>query len=178
MVRRAALEPLPIFQAFRRIRRPTRCIEAASRQDGYVLLEIVCVLAIIGLLAAIILPAIPRATSRARLEGYAVATAALLKADRVAALRQRVRVETIVNAQARTISSGTGGRVVQLPADVQLDAMLAARCYDRLTSMTIDFFPSGMSCGGVIALTHLGVGYEVRVNWLTGGVDVVPHRPL
>jgi general secretion pathway protein H len=35
-----------------------------------------------------------------------------------------------------------------------------------------------MSCGGVIALTHLGVGYEVRVNWLTGGVDVVPHRPL
>jgi general secretion pathway protein H len=56
--------------------------------------------------------------------------------------------------------------------------MLAARCYDRPTGMTIDFFPSGMSCGGVIALTHLGVGYEVRVNWLTGGIDVVPRRPL
>jgi general secretion pathway protein H len=178
MVRRAALEPLPTFQAIRRVRRPTRCIDESSRQDGYILLEIVCVLAIIGLLAAIILPAIPRATSRARLEGYAVATAAVLKADRVAALRQRVRVETIVNAEARTIRSGSGGRIVQLPADVQLDAMLAARCYDRLTGMTIDFFPSGMSCGGVIALTHLGVGYEVRVNWLTGGVDVVPHRPL
>ena len=157
------------------MRKPTRCIDESSRQDGYILLEIVCVLAIIGLLAAIILPAIPRATSRARLEGYAVATAAVLKADRVAALRQRVRVETIVNAEARTIRSGSGGRVVQLPADVRLDAMLATRCYDRLTGMTIDFFPSGMSCGGVIALTHLGVGYEVRVNWLTGGVDVVPH---
>jgi general secretion pathway protein H len=160
------------------VRRPTRCIDESSRQDGYILLEIVCVLAIIGLLAAIILPAIPRATSRARLEGYAVATAALLKADRVAALRQRVRVETFVDAKARTVRSGAGGRIVQLPADVRLDAMLAARCYDRLTDMTIDFFPSGMSCGGVIALTRLGIGYEVRVNWLTGGVDVVPHRPL
>src|SRR6202035_3071173 len=178
MVRRAALEPLPIFQALRRIRRPTRCIEAASRQDGYILLEIVCVLAIIGLLAAIILPAIPRETSRARLEGYAVATAAVLKADRVAALRQRVRIETMINAEARTVRSGAGGRIVQLPADVQLDAMLATRCYDRPAGTAIDFFPSGMSCGGVIALTHLGVGYEVRVNWLTGGVDVVPHRPL
>ena len=92
------------------MRRPTRCIDESSRQDGYILLEIVCVLAIVGLLAAIILPAIPRATSRARLEGYAVATAAVLKADRVAALRQRVRVETIVNAEARTIRSGSGGR--------------------------------------------------------------------
>ena len=109
------------------MRRPTRCIDKSSRQDGDILLEVVCVLAIIGLLAAIILPAIPRATSRARIEGYAVATAALLKADRVAALRQRVRVETVVNAEARTIRSGSGGRVVQLPADVRLDAMLAAR---------------------------------------------------
>ena len=56
--------------------------------------------------------------------------------------------------------------------------MLAARYCGRLTGMTIDFFASGMSCGGVIAPAHLGVGGEVRVNWLTGGVDVVPHRPL
>jgi general secretion pathway protein H len=148
------------------------------RQDGYILLEIICVLAIVGLLAAVILPAIPRATSRARLESFAVETAALLKADRVAALRQRVRVETVIDAQGRMIRSGANGRIVQLPGDVRIDAMLASRCYDRLAGMTIDFFPSGMSCGGVIALTRSGIGYEVRVNWLTGGVDVVPHQPL
>src|ERR1700732_611867 len=95
MVRRAALEPLPTFQAIRRVRKPTRCIDESSRREAYTLLEIVCVLAIIALLAAIILPAIPRATSRARIEGYAVATAAVLKADRVAALRQGVRGEYI-----------------------------------------------------------------------------------
>ena len=33
-----------------------------------------------------------------------------------------------------------------------------------------------MSCGGAIALTRLGIGYEIRINWLTGGVEVVPRR--
>ena len=135
-------------------------------------------MAIVGLLAAVILPAIPRATSRVRLEGYAVATAALLKADRLAALRRQTRVATAINAEARTIRSGADGRIVQLPADVRLDALLAARCYDWPAGRSIDFFPSGLSCGGVIALTRQGVGYEVRVNWLTGGVDVLPRQPL
>ena len=42
----------------------------------------------------------------------------------------------------------------------------------------IVFFASGMSCGGVIALTRLGAGYQIRVNWLTGGVEIVPLNVL
>ena len=49
-------------------------------QAGFTLIEVVCVLAIIGLLAALVLPAIPRGTSQERLAGYAVEVAALLKA--------------------------------------------------------------------------------------------------
>jgi hypothetical protein len=30
----------------------------------------------------------------------------------------------------------------------------------------------------VIALTRLGVGYQIRVNWLTGGVEIVPLNTL
>ena len=59
----------------------------SRRKRGFALIEMLCVLAIIGMLAAIILPSIPRATSRARLQAYAVETAALLKADRNAAIR-------------------------------------------------------------------------------------------
>jgi general secretion pathway protein H len=150
-----------------------RGTKRGAAQDGYVLLEMVCVLAIIGLLAAVILPAIPRATGRTGLQRYAVAAAALLEGDRVAALRQRARVATLIDAETRTIRSGAGDGVVQLPEDVRLDAMLPARCYDRPTGMSIDFFPSGMSCGGVVALTHSGAEYEIRVNWLTGAIDVV-----
>ena len=145
---------------------------------GFALIEMLCVLAIIGLLAAIILPAVPRATSRAKLESYAVQTAALLKADRTAALRRQVQVATLVDAENRAIRSGITGRAIRFPADVSLDAYLASRCANRSAGRSIEFFPSGMSCGGTIALARPGFGYEVRVNWLTGGVEIVQQKLL
>jgi len=63
---------------------------------------------------------------------------------------------------------------VRLPADVTVEAVLASRCNNRPAGTTIRHLPSGMSCGGAIALTREGIGYQVRVNWLTGGVEVVP----
>ena len=48
-------------------------------EAGFTLLEIVCVVAIVAMLAAILLPLAPRATSRPRLEAYAVEVATLLK---------------------------------------------------------------------------------------------------
>ena len=157
---------------------PAAPAEDGRGEAGFALIEILCVLAIIGMLAAIILPAIPRATTRAKLESYAVETAVLLKADRNAALRRQIQVATLVDAEARSIRSGATGRVVRLPNDVSLDAILASRCADRITGRSIDFFPSGMSCGGTIALARPGMGFEVRVNWLTGGVEIVPQKLL
>ena len=162
---------------------PRRTSRAGSADDGsaddglagFTLLEVVCVLAIVAILAAILLPIVPRGTSRARLESYAIETAAMLKVDRNIAMRNRVQVATLVDAPARRIRSGATGRVVQIPDDVVFDAMLAARCNQRPVGATISFFASGMSCGGAIALTRLGTRYEIRVNWLTGGVEIVPR---
>ena len=128
--------------------------------------------AIFAILAAILLPAFPRGTSRSRLEAFAIETAALLKADRNAAVRRRMPVATQIDATGRTIRSGATGRVVRLPDDVGFNAVLATRCAQRPAGPTIRFFASGMSCGGVLAFTRLGNGYEIRVNWLTGGVEV------
>jgi general secretion pathway protein H len=148
-----------------------------AAEHGVVLLEIVCVLAIIALLAAIILPAIPRTTTHARLEAYAVDVAALLTADRSAALGRRTQVRTLIDAPARLIVSGATGRQLRLPDDVVVEAMLANRCGDRQAGSAVIFFASGMSCGGVVALARPGAGYQVRVNWLTGGVEVVAITP-
>ena len=152
--------------------------DRAAGEDGFTLLEIVCIVALLAIMAAILLPAFPRGTSRARLESYAVEAAALLKADRNAALRRRAQVVTEINAPARTIRSGATGRTLRVPDDVGFDAVLAARCNQRAAGSTIRFFASGMSCGGVIALTRLGTGYEIRVNWLTGGVELAPLSRL
>jgi general secretion pathway protein H len=146
----------------------------ASAEDGYTLIEVVCVLAIVGMLAAIVLPAIPRGTSRPRLEGYAVQAAALLNADHDVARRRHADIATAVDAPGRTIRSGATSASLTLPADVTVDALLAARCKNRPAGASIFHLASGMSCGGVIALTRLGTGFQVRVNWLTGGAEVVP----
>jgi len=150
----------------------------ASGIEGFTLLELVCVIAIVSILAAIVVPALPRGTSRARLESFAIETAAMLKADRNAAIRNRVQVITEIDAPQRIVRSGATGRVLRVPDDVAFDALLAARCNQRAAGPTIRFFASGMSCGGAIALTRLGVGYQVRVNWLTGAVEVVSINEL
>src|ERR1700732_4215855 len=82
---------------------------------GFTLLEMVGVLAVIAMLAAVLLPLIPHQTSRSRLQAYALETATLLKADRNAAIRRQVDVVTLVDAGTRSIRSGTNGETIRLP---------------------------------------------------------------
>lgn len=98
--------------------------------------------------------------------------------DRSAAIRRRAQVSTAVDAKARAFRSGASGRLVRVPNDVVVDAILPILCGGRWSFSTIDFLPSGLSCGGTIVLTRGGAGYDIRVNWLTGGVEIVPHGVL
>lgn len=129
-------------------------------------------------MVAILLPEFPRGTSRARLEGYALQIVTLLNADRSAAIRRRGAVATEIDAPARSIRAGASGTLIRLPADVQFDATLAARCNQRAVGSAIVFFASGMSCGGVIALSRLGIAYQIRVNWFTGGIEIAQLNAL
>jgi general secretion pathway protein H len=136
----------------------------------------VAVIAVVAMLAAILLPSLPRSTSRQRLAGYAVETAALLKADRTAAVRRNAQVNAQVDAPGHMIRSGSTGRALQIPADVSFQAVLPRTCNERPAHSAISFFATGMSCGGTIVLSRLGAAFEVRVNWLTGGIEIVTRQ--
>ena len=90
-------------------------------EDGFTLLEVVCVVAIISLVAAIILPAIPRGTPRARIEAYALETASLLKADRFAANGNEGGVIAVLALNFERDGPGLG-----VPLDVDQAAAVAA----------------------------------------------------
>jgi general secretion pathway protein H len=143
---------------------------------GFTLLEMVAVMTIVALLASIVLPLMPRSTSRQRLAGYAIETAALLKGDRTAAIRRSAQINAQVDTPGHVIRSGANGRALQIPADVSFQAVLPRTCNERPAHSAISFFATGMSCGGTIVLSRLGTGFEIRVNWLTGGVEIVTRE--
>lgn len=145
-------------------------------ERGFTLLEMVGVLAIIAMIAAVLLPLIPHQTSRSRLQAYALEAATLLKSDRNAAIRRQIDVATLVDPGTRSIRSGATSEVLRIPDDVRFDALLPQTCNRRVALSTISFFANGMSCGGTIALTRFDAGYEVRVNWLTGRVEIVSRN--
>jgi general secretion pathway protein H len=148
-----------------------------NSQRGFTLLEMVCVLALIAMMAAVLLPFFPNHTSRARLEGYALQAATLLKADRNAAIRRGLDVATLVDAGGRVIRSGATADMIRIPDDVRFEALLPRTCGRREALSTISFSASGMSCGGAIALSRSDAGYEIRVNWLTGRIEIVSRNP-
>src|SRR5262245_35078639 len=149
-----------------------------ARQGGFTLLEMVCVIALVAMLASVLLPLVPRNTSRSRLQAYALQTATLLKADRNAAVRRGADVATLVDAPSRAIRSGASGQIIRIPEDVRFDALLPQICRRHTALSTISFFADGMSCGGTIALARLDTAYEIRVNWLTGRIEIVSRPAL
>ena len=148
-----------------------------ASEHGFTLLEMMCLMAIVALLAAVPIALVPRTTSPARLHAYALEAATILKADRNAAIRRATDVSTLVDAPARAIQSGATAQLVRIPDDVHFDALLPQTCRQRAALSTISFFSDGMSCGGTIALTRLENSYEIRVNWLTGRVEIVSRSP-
>lgn len=139
-------------------------------QAGFTLLELLVVLVILGLSAAVALPALTRGPGRADLARGAQEVAAALRAARALAITEnrpaRFTADTLSGRFAaegqpeRSIPDGIGLSVTTVQG--QAAGGVAA----------IRFFPDGSSTGGGVVLSRGALAFEVRVSWLTGAATV------
>jgi general secretion pathway protein H len=61
---------------------------------------------------------------------------------------------------------------VKVPDDVVLDVLGAADRSNARRSI-VRFEPDGSSSGAALRVSRDGFGYEIRVNWFTGGVTIL-----
>lgn len=156
---------------------PASWLRLRRDDRGFTLIEVVAIMAILGLMLAVVLPSIPQAVSRPQIEAVALAAAAILDGDHRSAVRRHIPVSAVVDAGRRLVGSGAGGRSLTLPAGVAITTTLARTCLGAPVRDRIVFLPDGTSCGGAIALDRAGQRVDIRVNWLTGVAEVAPHAP-
>lgn len=137
-----------------------------SSVDGFTLLEMLIVLAIIGMSLALTLPALRKPPSKIRLEAVVRAIGEALKTTRVAAVVQRKTMSLAFDLEHREVSSPAVSSFA-LPADVGL-TLKVARLDDVTRVGEFRFFPDGSSTGGTIGLSLGGLRSTICVSWVNG----------
>ena len=145
---------------------------ADTASSGYMLLDLALALTILLILFAIAWPIVGNGTNNAQHAATAFDIASLLRSDRGLANRNGRLTGTDINLNSRTITSA-GGRRIFIPRDLAVEVTTAQECVEGTKRFVITFAPNGSSCGGIILLKKQGNAYAVRINWLSGMIDVI-----
>jgi general secretion pathway protein H len=122
------------------------------REGGYTLVELLVVLAIMGLLAVVAMPLMSGPTERLQAKAAARALAEQLRAARELAINrsstQRVAIEPRLAPKGVTLS------------------------FRGPLRNEIDFFADGSASGGTILVSSGGTQHRVSVQWPTGRIAI------
>ena len=138
---------------------------------GYVLIELVAALALIGLLILLAFPALTPATNQSRFRALSTSTATLLRDTRTDAIARGGEAYAVFDRRRRTIQAGK--HLVSVPVDVDVGLLAGSRCVASGDRIQIVFRADGTNCGGVFRFARGDRATRVRVNWLTGHVEIV-----
>jgi general secretion pathway protein H len=145
-------------------------MSSTERIAGFSLIEMTAVMLIVALIATLSV-AMTRGSGRLELKAVTLQAAALLRRERVdALLTGRERAVSLDGVRRKLV--GEGGGVVVVPSDITLD-LLSVREQAPLHTV-VRFYPDGASTGTVMRFWREGAYYEIRVNWYTGGVAILP----
>lgn len=132
--------------------------DARGSEAGFTLLEIIVVMAVLGMIAGLIAYRGPPRSRGLDLQAQAADVARTLRAARIHAITANRPVSIIFDNAARTVS--VDGALHALPAG------LAVRAGG------IRFAPDGSSSGGRVELAAGERHRSVSVDWLTGRVRI------
>jgi len=140
-------------------------------ERGFTLIEMIVVLAIIGLITALALPVMTGSQAKAETRMAAREIAAGLRMTRTLAMTGDVTEAFLIDTAKGTYRVGsTASR--QVPKGVRL--LLVTTVGDRIneTAGGIRFFSDGTSSGGGVKLTKRNTAETVRVDWMTGRISI------
>lgn len=132
---------------------------------GFTLIEVSLALALIGLITALALPRVLPGTTSTDLRAKAFEIAALLRADRNAALRTGRPVATDVDLVARRVRSSISDHWIALPQSFTVRLATAI-------SGGFRFYPDGTSSGGQLLLAMPDAELAIQVNEITAAVSI------
>lgn len=142
-----------------------------SRRRGVVMLDVILAMAVIALCALVLMP-IPRGSIGANeLRAEAIRVAAQFRKGRAMALRGRQPVDIVVDADASRVAFA-GGETVAIRDGVRLLWVTSDQCPRIEGIRALRYLPDGRSCGGVLTLSAGALRYQLRVDWLTGRVEM------
>jgi len=129
--------------------------------DGYTLLELLVVVAIMGLIAALAAPAASRTIASATLNADARKAAGDLRAlQHLAMERQEAITLTATGGTVAISPAGTVQDIAALPLSAGNDA--------------ITYYPDGTTSGGTLRLSESGHALVIDIAWLTGTINMRP----
>jgi general secretion pathway protein H len=158
--------------------RPSRCaLRIASiggaRADGVTLLELLIVLMLIALIAAVTIPVFSGGVSTTELKSATREVAAGLRLARGQAISQRSEAVLELDVAARSFRVPPDPRVHTLPSGIDLKLFTAQRDLVNDQVGAVRFYADGGSNGGRITLAAGERKYDVDIDWLTGRVAIL-----
>ena len=163
---RAAMATMRILRAGSR-----RVIRKSGEQDGYTLLELLVVLAIVSIIAALVTGYTPsrRSSRDLKLETYRLEMD--LRAARSQAIYtgQPVTFAVDIRSSAWRFATQPEHKVAE---GISLTVYTGRKLLSGSSTGSIAFFPNGQSSGGKVTLQSAGDKREVNIDWLTGRIKL------
>jgi general secretion pathway protein H len=147
-----------------------------ARDDrGFTILELLIVLAIMGLIGSLLVGARPSTSARVNGRAAAETLASVLREARSEAILQGRTTAVEIDTERRTYRIGSAGDR-PLPDGVRISLLTNRGDVIDGSQGRIRFTPDGRSTGGRIDVVTPSGKTEVGIDWLSGRVSIVDHR--